>query len=558
MIRYFLAVMVAVGLAGGTTAQEPDSGNSRGKEQGLETVAIRAALESLEALQKSIAAKREELAACESAVQSATNESERATLQAECVSLRAQSTELDQKFKKFAVVVDTHLFNEGELAEFDLQDELEKLLQPIVAELKSATATSREIEAVRSELALLTEQYMVASNVISNLDRLLAARPSETIRISLESLHGLWSRRLTDAENQRRALQLQLESKLAARKSVLETTGDFFKDFSRNRGLNLVLGVGAFCVVFFGLRGLLLLVTRVEPLKRNRSFSSRLVYLVAQIGSSLAAIFASIFVFNATSDWFLLGLTVLFLLGVGWASIQTIPNHLERIKLMLNIGAVRENDRIVWDGVPWRVESLGFTACLVNPLLDGGQLQLPIKYLIDHHSRCPGDHEEWFPTQVGDWVELADDRFGRVTYQTPSVVHLVELGGSLAVYETPAFLGLTPNNYSAGFRIELVFGIDYAHQADCTTSIPEIMNIALQQGIIGRVLEREEVKHLSVHFSQAAASSLDYRVILDAVGSAASKAPRLRENLAEILVDACNEHGWGIPFQQVTIHRADD
>ena len=517
---------------------------------------VEAALNSLEALQRSIRSKRTMLADVEAKRNQSSDEQQQIALDEDITAMREAIVALEEKFAAFAIGEDTRLFD-GEIEEeFDLQTELEKLLLPIVSELKNATAMSREIEDLRSELKILEEKSELSSKIVGNIERKRNAKPSPEIDDVLAELEHLWQGRYKDTSNQTEAVRLQLESKLATKKSVLESTSGFLKDFSRTRGLNLLLAAAAFCGVYFGLRGAYALVLKIRPMKRSRSFAGRLAHIVMHIGSTLAALLAVIFVFNATGDWFLLGLVVLFLLGVGWASINTIPQHVERIKLMLNIGAVREEQRLVLEGVPWRVDTLGFVAQLSNPLLEGGRLLLPVRDLIGLHSRAPGEKEEWFPSRPGDWVTLDDGRFGRVVYQTPAIVHIVELGGAQVEYGAGTYLGLNPRNLTPGFRIEQVFGIDYKHQAECTTTVPGVMQEALLKGLLDSMLERDELKHLSVVFSEAGASSLDYRVILDVAGSAASRMPRIEEKIAELLVDVCNEHGWEIPFQQITLHQA--
>lgn len=141
--------------------------------------------------------------------------------------------------------------------------------------------------------------------------------------------------------------------------------------------------------------------------------------------SVLGGLAAMMLVFNMAGDWFLLGIVIIFLVGVGWASINTLPQQVETIKLMLNIGAVREGEYLVYDGTPYRVDALGFSAHLNNPRLDGGTRLLPVKYLVGMTSRPVGPSEAWFPCEAGDWVELADGRIGIVISQTPAAVELL-------------------------------------------------------------------------------------------------------------------------------------
>lgn len=95
---------------------------------------------------------------------------------------------------------------------------------------------------------------------------------------------------------------------------------------------------------------------------------------------------------------------------------------------MLNIGAVRENERLVLHGVPWRVASINVFCRLVNPSL-GVELRLPIEDLVSLVSR-PYNHEEpWFPCKKGDWVVVGSATRARVVSLSHEQVEVVERGG---------------------------------------------------------------------------------------------------------------------------------
>ena len=206
-------------------------------------------------------------------------------------------------------------------------------------------------------------------------------------------------------------------------------------------------------------------------------------------------------------------------------------------------------------GVPWEVDTLSLYARLVNPLLDGGVQDLPIRSLLGRHSRPKGENEEWFPSREGDWVELSDGNIGKVSYQTPEFVQLVLLGGSQVMYQTPAYLALNPKNMTTNFRVSLRFGVDYQHQSIATTEIPEKMQAKLTAGL-NELLGAENIKRIKVEFAEAGASSLDYEINADIAGTAANKYDQIIRAIPRHLVDACNENGWVIPFTQITLHQA--
>ncbi len=201
------------------------------------------------------------------------------------------------------------------------------------------------------------------------------------------------------------------------------------------------------------------------------------------------------------------------------------------------------------------MDTLNFYTHLTNDDLTGGSLNLSVRELIGLVSRPSASDEEWFPSLSGDWVELDDETIGKVVYQSPEMVQLVLLGGSHITYTTENYIGLNPKNMSRNFRVEITFGVDYKHQAICTTEIPEKMTTMLEDELTELVGE-EELLNVEVEFLAANTSSLDYEVEADIKGSSAHMYEAVERAMARILVDACNKYGWEIPFQQITLHQA--
>jgi hypothetical protein len=512
-------------------------------------------VESLEALLRSLQNKERDIQELQAKLKHAPDEITREELLARLADLKDETRALADQFEEFAVGVETDVFRDDGEPEFNWQEELGGILRPILAEIENATAESREIGMLREQISELVVLEEAATSGVTSLEQLLEAEPSASLKARLDAELDDWTRRRDDISNQRTALELQLSNRLNARKSFLDSTTTYFQVFFRTRGLNLLMGIGAFAVVFFGLRTVNVLTHRVRRSKGRDSFATRLGTLLFQIFSVVGGLLAMLLVFNMSGDWFLLGIIIILLLGMAWASINTLPQHIETVKLMLNVGPVREGERLVFDGIPWRVDSLNFQARLVNPLLDGGVQLLPLRDLIGLHSRPSGKKEEWFPCRSGDFVELKDGQIGRVAYQTPGTVQVVALGGAQLAYPTPLFLELVPKTMSTSFRITNTFGVGYKHQAICTTEIPEKMQDKVVTGL-AEVVEPKAIIKVKVAFKEAAASSLDYEVDVDVDGSQAANYKKVNRAVARLLVEACNENGWEIPFQQVVVHEA--
>lgn len=513
-------------------------------------------IQSLEALERSLAAKEQELAALQNRLAAATDDLSREELRAQVVALRKDLDDQRRQFERFAVDIDLAPFIPAtEPQKFDWQEKVNELLEPIMAEIESATAESRAIGELRGQLNEVGKRRDLAAEAVANLDTLLQQPASPELTSRLTTRRAAWARTLEDANNEFTALDLQLQSRLATRESVLDQSTKYARRFFQTRGLNLLLGVLAFCAVFFAFRLVERLLHRARAASTKKSFSSRLSALLFHLFSVLGGLLAMMAVFNLVGDWFMLGIIVIFLIGVAWAGVNTLPQQIETIKLMLNIGAVKEGEALVVEGLPYRVESLGFAAKLVNPLLDGGTRILPVKYLVGQHSRAPGTDEAWFPCCTGDWVSLPDGVTGRVATQTPGHVTIIQPGGAQAVYPTTDFLARRPVNLSRGFRLESTIGLAYRHLGEATDTIPALLTGHLRTGLAA-LLPADQVAAVRVDFAAAGSSSLNLVATVDLQGPAAERERDLRFALQRLLVTACRDHGWEIPYPQLTIHQA--
>jgi small-conductance mechanosensitive channel len=471
--------------------------------------------------------------------------------------MQAEVQKLEYDFESIATGIDVRAFDLGVEEETNLVEELTKFLRPVLSELRQATKSPRELERLTKVLEIAEEQEVLAQTAIENVALLLERAQAPRLREALEHSLKSWRERLEEIRNQRTVADFQLKRYTDNRPSVLESTRGALAKFFKTRGLNLFLALGAFVGILLGLRLVYRLVRRLLPqlAKEERPFYARLVDVLFFAFSGLVAIAGALLVLYSAGDFALLGLAILALLGLGWASKTALPVFFEQINLLLNLGTVRENERVIVGGLPYLVLRISLHASLSNPALTGARLRLPLRDLPNLRSRpCVAD-EAWFPTQGGDWVLLPDQRLGRVERQTLEVVRLRLKGGSLFTYPTTDFLTLGVENLSSGFRITQRFGVDYAHQALSTREIPAAMRARLETEL-GALTKEGQLRRVSVEFLEAASSSLDYAVLCDFDGSAAGEHNDLRRAIQRILVDACTDEGWSIPFTQVTLHQA--
>lgn len=494
-----------------------------------------------------------ELEAIEDRLAATDDAAQRAKLGKELEAKQLQLDAIRQRFDAIASGVDVSQSDAD--GPFDLKSELESLLQPLVQQLKDATEETRRIEQLRTDVDLYEQRLSQADAAIARLETLLGAVEGEQLRGELEETLDDWRAKRERYDSERKVATFELKAREDARPQLLDSAGSVISKFFRSKGMHLLVAFATFLGVFVTLR----FVHRklVEPIRTRRgvSFYARLTNVLFNAFVVLASVFAMILALFSVSDWILLVLVLIFLFGIGWTSVNLLPQFFEQVRILLNLGSVRENERLIHNGLPWRVDSLRLYTVLRNPALTGGLMRIPVQDLASMRSRPYGADEPWFPCDEGDWVRLDDGVRGRVLSQTPDMVDLKLPGGGTKAYQTASFLGLNPQNLSRGYRARIVFGIDYQHQAVCTDDVPPIMARAIRRGLLELVDESDIVK-ITVEFREAGASSLDYEVQADMAGSADARYEDIHRALARILVDVCNEHDWVIPFTQVTLHNA--
>ncbi|MCP4936620.1 MAG: hypothetical protein GY927_21070 [bacterium] len=442
---------------------------------------------------------------------------------------------------------------------FDLQAELVSLVQPFIKMMKDATADARKIDELKITLASAKEKVEIAEramdrlSLLSEIEKADKPKGKTATRVHLKKITKEWQKHKREALDLKEATDQRLTLLHNQHAKSSDGIGGFATDFIRTRGINLLLAITAF-------GGVLLIANLIAKLsgwiqkKRNlpRTFLTRLITLLFRVFSFFVAFIAMLVVFNSLTDWVLLGVASLFALGIAWLGLKMLPEIVEQVVLLLNLGAVQEGERVTLAGVPWLVERLDFHTDLVNPSLEGGAFTLPVRELVGLHSRPSGNNEPWFPTNKGNWVQFEGDRIGQVISQTPALVQIEELGGSLVTYETAGFLGLAPKNLSTGFRIKIEFGLDYKHQKIATSEIPNKLRDHVHAGLV-KLLSTDGIKKLDVDLYKAGDSALIYEVEAELPGHVASFFEDIERDIMSLLVEAVNIHGWTIPFPQMVV-----
>ncbi|WP_457553724.1 hypothetical protein [Desulfobacula sp.] len=563
MIRRFMAYGIlfislccfSVVLAGDTKdkVQPPNQDQDQQEEQAVDKgEASLKMLHSIIELKKNLNQRIKEK---KQILKKSSSDTEKGLLTAELAKLDKQLNDSALDFERIATGIDVGLFAEKKAEEFNWKDELVGLIKPGIQEIKRLTVRARYKTKLKDELSYYQNLLPIAKQATQNIVLLISQTADKNLKRNLKKLLPEWKGIEKQILNKVEIASMRLTEIENEETSIIESSQTSIKNFFRTRGLFLFIAVISCLGVILFMRLLSKAIVRFVPgyNSKYRPFHVRVLSLLARVFAVIMVFFVLVFVFYVVEDWVLLSLTIIFIMGIGWAAKHTLPQFWHQSRLMLNIGSVREGERMIYHGVPWLVRNINLFSELENPFLEV-KLRLPIEELLGKISRPFHKQEPWFPCRRNDWVILADGTRGIVTSLSHEMVELVQRGGARKIYQTSDFLAQTPLNISINFRLKIPFGISYNLQKDSTGSV-----LATLESYVKEQIEKEGYKksllNLGVEFQQAASSSLDIVVLADFKGDMAPLYQRLSRAIQRWCVDACTLNNWEIPFPQLFIHK---
>ena len=486
----------------------------------------------------------------------AQSDPERAGLLRDLEKAEADLQTVSRNFESVATGVDASKLRAETTEAFDFQKEIFALLRPAIDEMKEMTAHVRQKADQKEKIAYYEERLPIIRQAIGNLENLARQGDDPRLNDAVAAVLANWKKQLAFMSSELQAAELQLSKLVASETSITEASQSYLKSFFQKRGLYITEALLVVFVVVLLSRLSLSMLRRYFPgfKARHRSFRVRLVELIHRILTFVLIVIGPMIVFYVVEDWVLFSLGLLLLIGAALTVRQTLPRYWHQMQIFLNIGAVREGERLYLDGIPWLVEEINFFCTLNNPVAELSQ-RLHIEDMVKLKSRPCKSDEPWFPCRKGDWVILNDGVRGKVVGISPELVQLVERGGAKLTYLTGDFLAKSPRNLAVSFRLKEIIGISYTLQREATTTVIA----SLQDYVMSRLQEEgygEQLVSLRVEFNRAAESSLEMAVIADFKGEVGDLYNRLRRALQRYCTDACTEYGWEIPFPQLTLHGA--
>ena len=546
-------VLIALLITSESVPAEEQGSEGNGKV--AETQAkLENSVDSLVILQQSIDAKRESVRELTKRLKQMTDPAEILEVQQKIERVKKEIPSLQNSFEYVALggINQSVLVDQPE-QKINWRDELELISKPLISTLKEITAKPRQIDALRRDIDRHQEQLEEIEKALYSLQFFKGQTLPQSVSETINRLSSDWAARRDDTL---RALDIA-EFKLSNMKvesttwqtSVWKAVTEFFL----GRGLTLFLAVVVGVAIWLVLKVLLELYWRwLYRLKKDvGSVRAPLVLYSYRLFTAIVIVLAVLMVFYVRGDVLLITLALVALAGVALSLRQTLPRYAAELRLLLAIGPVREEERLVYEGVPFKVISLSVYSILRNPLLEG-VLRLPLHDMNEFTSRHAGE-DPWFPCRPDDYILLADGSFGRVLRQSIERVEVLVRDARVQI-ATKDFLGQNIRNLSQqGFGVACTFGVDYQHQADCLDSIP----VLLREAIITRFEQaglKDDIQDVMVEFKEAGASSLDYQIYMILEGRAAKAYYKAQRLIQQACVETCNREGWVIPFTQITVH----
>ena len=517
-------------------------------------------LATMQDILQSIATLNEELNVKEAASNEAETDESKDLIAEEIKVLHERLHQLEKDFNILSTGIDQELFFDIKQEELIWEDEMKEIFSPLIYEMKEITSKPREIERLRSSIPFFQRRVNNMDLALANIDTLSRSTQNPVIKGRLEDLTEFWSNHQQEHQSELETMLLQLDQLEKKKKGFGEAMGEISNVFFKKRGKNLFFAILIFIITFLTLRYIHRLIYRYVKIKaiQKRRFLLRVVdilYYLFTILASIGLFFSALYI---ASDWVLLGLSVILLLGLIWAGKNALPSFFSQARLLLNLGPVREGERVMYNDVPWEVISLNIYSELRNPELEGGSIRLPIKDLLNMRSRPFGKGEPWFPSRVGDWVKLSDGYYGKVYFQTPESVGIETQRGAYKTYPVADYLTNKPQNLSRNFfSVNRIIEIDFKYRDRVNDEIAPAIKAYFEEAVLkepyGHYLEQ-----VLVELEGIRASSLGIICILKFKGGTSSEYYEIGWKIEQIALDALNHLNIEIPFPHLAIHKKEE
>ena len=274
--------------------------------------------------------------------------------------LQSQLDGFNSNFESLATQLSTDDLLLKEAPKKDWVKEMQGLTMPLLDAISELSEKPRKIEKLNKDLDVLKTQLIKYEGGTRNLTALLDVKDSgldldsEDAQYLLERLGKLKNK--YDPELVRIQLEeteRNLNNLLADKESILDTVTNTMRRFFKNRGLNLLIAIGTFIALWWLFIRLRTFIVGKRSVIDLAPWLKKLLVTIYNSFVFLICMVASMVTLYLRNDWLLLSVIILFLVAVVWTSRQLIPKIFREVRLGLNLGMVREGERLIWGGVPW-------------------------------------------------------------------------------------------------------------------------------------------------------------------------------------------------------------
>ena len=544
-------LLVWCSIANDAWAQQDEATENQTEQQ---TQSSSSVLERLQYIQEVLSQKLQDRSELGERIEAA-NEQDKSDLRRQADDITRDIQQLRITLESIAIGgVDTSLFvPQQEEQAGDWRKDITLIAQPVIDSLKELTEKPRKLKELNDSISANQQELDTATLALDNLRPSLDAGPQGALANSLSRLLKSWEGRRDDAESAIEIARFQIAD-LRGDKTLLQSIIDALIGFATGRGLTIVLAALSASAVWFGVR--FLLRGYRASLASNETSNSRTRYRLAAYSvhalTGVLILIAIFVVFYQRGDVLLLGLLILLIIGLALGIRQLLPQYILEARLLLNVGPMRESERIIYRGIPWRVESINMNTVLRNPELHG-VLRVPLAEFHSTTSR-PSEKDNWVPTSRGDMVLMPEDQLFEVIDQNPDTVELRERGGQIISVPSTEFYTREMVNLSRGgeFSVTSTFGIDYLYQTISIDLVPKTFRKAIREALANSDLE-PFVKDVLVELKQAGESSIDYWLFVTMQGKAARSYQRIQRLIQTACIRACTEQDWAIPYPHLSL-----
>ncbi|GEM_PF-514623 len=517
---------------------------------------------SLLSLSETLESRQKRLSALANDLDQTKDETEHPAMQAEIDMLTQEVAQVGEEIEIVVLGLQSREYTEigkeqTEAENFDLGTEIGRIFQPLIVSLERATEPSRRMEELRQLSSRTKRKQEVAKTTLDHIAQFTdeTTQYPQDLQEQLDNYQTLWETRLQESIDLGHALDEQLEAANRAKGSTFAEFAEDFGGFVLNRGASLLLALGSGIGFLILCQMLRMGLTHFYRTRRTGILSApiRIIGMMISMIGVIGALMIAITIFNIRHDWLMLAMSLLLALAISWSFVRALPTLLEETRVLLNLGSVREGERTIINGIPYRIDRLSMYSKLVNPALNGGSLIFPVREMIAMHSRPVVEGETWFPTDVGDWIVRGDKHY-EVMNQTPEHVIIRRPGGSEDFVPVEEFLGTLFENLSDGYRRSHTIGLSYKHLALAASDIPIALTAAVGKRVTARIGEAA-IQDIDTRLMDLGSSSLDFKILIDIGPGQGAHWEKIQTDITNGTIDACLENNWEIPFPQLVVHK---